>query len=111
MKIIDNDNLQAFISRCTYDWIENTPFVIAFVLQINWKIKTTYANIYTVSAETYNKKHKNNDCVLEYIDTNYVIENESELSYTIQTLHNLWYNIWKSEEMWNKIKTFITKFY
>jgi cell division ATPase FtsA len=89
MKIIDNDYLQAFISKNTYDGINTKSFSISFIIQINGKIKTTYADIETMSAEEYNKKHKENKNVVEVRNSNYIIDKQFELNYVINTLHNL----------------------
>jgi len=56
---------------------------------INGKMKTTYAHIYTISAEAYNKKHKNNECVMEVKDGKYAIDEQRELLLVINILNNL----------------------
>ena len=114
MLIISTDYLQAFITKSIYwnsEFKEKIMFTISVTIQINGKLKTTYADIYTVTAESYKDKHKDNECVSKEIGTKFVIDEESELWRLIDTLYNLWYDMGDTTLMWDKISQYISNFY
>lgn len=113
MLIIDKDNLQAFINKAPYGSPEGKEmrFIVSFTIQINGKIKTTYADLLVLSEKDYLNKNKNCADSLYEKGRGFVIDYQTELLNHLNILHHLWYDCWDTMLMRDKISQYISNFF